>query len=110
MPKSYAALNMNKLPVLLGTVLLIGFSYANAQPHAYAHDGHDRGGFIPPRPAHTEVHAVPAGALVHDSHASYGHGATMGEPHRESHHGMDHGRRENEWRHHDAYAYGPRGH
>ncbi|WP_454740570.1 hypothetical protein [Cupriavidus ulmosensis] len=101
---------MNKLPVLVGTVLLIGFSYANAQTHAYPHDGHGQGGIIPPRAAHTEVHAVPAVALVHDSHASYGHGAAVREPHRESRHGMDHGRREHERRHHNPYAYGPRGH
>ncbi|SCU74718.1 exported hypothetical protein [Cupriavidus necator] len=104
---------MNKLPVLVGTALLIGFSYANAQSHAYVHDGHGRGGVISPRPAHTEVHAVPvvpAVALVHDSHSSYRHGAAMHDLHRESRQGMDHGRREHERRHHDAHAYGPRGH
>lgn len=110
---------MNKLPVLVGTVLLIGFSYANAQTHAYTHDGHGhaythdghgREELYLPRHAPTAVHVVPAVALMHDSHASYGHGAAVREAHRESRHGMGHGRREHERRHHDAYAYDPRGH
>lgn len=35
---------MKKLPILVGTALVIGFSYANAQTHGYTHEGYGRAG------------------------------------------------------------------
>lgn len=103
-------LNMNMLSVLVGTALLVGFSYANAQSHADAHAGQGRGRGIPPHAAHSEGHGVPAVAPVRGSHSPYRHGAAAREPHRESRHGMDHGRREHQRRSHDSYVHRPRGH
>lgn len=100
---------MKKLPILVGTALVFGFSYANAQTHVYTHDGYGRAGLYPSRPAPAAVRVVPAVAVVHDAQPSYGHGTALREAHRQPRHGIEHGRREPERRRHNA-AHGSRGH
>ncbi len=100
---------MKKISVLVGGVLFIAFSYAGAQPHAYVQDDHGRREYVPARPMHAEVYAVPAVAIAPGAHQSYGHDAIVREPHQTFPNGLAHGQ-EHESRRPEAYPRRPRGH